>query len=203
MIRPILIYPRMPLNIKCFDPGETEGRIALIKQDKEMLTELLNDMWETLDAIDFGVGLSCNQIGYPDISMCVIDPSKNEAKSSLLPEKQRERFYMIFPEINWKSDPKKMNEGCLSVPGYYADIDRSEEVDVTYMTLESIETDYPYLNLPDAKGFLAQIIQHEVQHLNGGCFLDGVGPMKRDMAIRKMAKTRKQIKDFQWTPGAK
>lgn len=203
MIKPVLIYPRMALKTKCFDPVDTKARIEYLRNLKGQIELVLKDMWDTMDAISFGVGLSSNQIDYPDLAMCVIDPTKNVEKCAELPEGQRKPFYMIFPEINYKSEPKQLNEGCLSLPGYYADLNRSDEVDVTYMTLESIETEHPYLNLPDAKGFLAQIIQHEVDHLNGICFIDHIGPMKRDMAMKKMAKTRKKIQDFQWTPGGK
>lgn len=198
MIHPILIYPRLPLRTKCLVPESHDAKIELLKKDKEALRVLIEDMYETMEAVDVGVGLSSNQIGVTDWSVCVIDPNKSERAKDLSDE-QKKRFYMIFPEIVFHGPKKKVPEGCLSVPGFYEDVERAEEVDVVYYTLDSIETGMP-VNLPDAQGFLAQIIQHEVDHLNGVCFLDHLSAMKRQIATKKMTKTCKRIQDFQWMP---
>jgi peptide deformylase len=198
MIKPVLIYPRGPLKTPCLRPATHEAILAQLKADKGVLELILQDMWDTLDAIPVGVGLSSNQIGITDWAVSVIDPSKSD-KGDELPPEQQKRFYMLYPEIVFHSEKKVVSEGCLSLPGYYENIARSEEVDVTYYTLDSIETGMA-VNLPDAKGFLAQIIQHECDHLDGKCFIEHLSTMKQQMAVKKMTKLRKKIEDFQWTP---
>ena len=190
MIRPILIYPRLPLKTACVYPETDEAVLTYIAQNKTLFAELIQDLADTLEAIPGGVGLASNQIGNPDEAAAVLDPTKREGY-----EGTKKRFHALYPTIIETSEPKKVKEGCLSLPDYFETIERFEKVKVKYFTLDSTA---PIIE--EAEGFLAQIWQHEVDHLNGKVFVEHLSPMRRQMAEKKMSKTRKRIQDFEWTP---
>jgi peptide deformylase len=95
----------------------------------------------------------------------------------------------INPELVGKSDDKKTHEeGCLSIPEYYEEVERPASVKIRYLDLDGKEHEI------DADGLLATCIQHEMDHLNGVLFIDHISKLKRDRVIKKFTKALKQGK---------
>ena len=168
MIRKILIEPEPILRKKC-DPVE--------KVDDE-LRRLMNDMVETMYKAP-GIGLAAIQIGILK-RLVVIDISKDE--------KKRNPLFLINPEILNRSKKTSIyEEGCLSLPGQFAEIERPSECILKYINLEGKEKELK------ASGLLATCIQHEVDHLDGVLFIDYLSKLKKDMIIKKLVKHKKEI----------
>ncbi len=125
-----------------------------------------------------GIGLAAVQVGAPR-RMLVIDlAGKDEA-----PRPQ----VFINPEIVATSDTSSIyEEGCLSIPDYYADVERPAAVTVRHVDLEGKEY------VVEAEGLLATCLQHEIDHLNGVLFIDHISKLKRDMVVRKFTKLARQ-----------
>jgi peptide deformylase len=125
-----------------------------------------------------GVGLAAIQIGVP-IRMVTMDVSKSED--------EHQPMVLINPEIVWASEEKRVyEEGCLSIPEYYEEVERPDRVRFRYMNLqgETIEQ--------DADGLLATCVQHEIDHLNGVLFIDYLSKLKRDRVMTKFKKAAKR-----------
>ena len=168
MKRKILIEPDPILRKKC-EPLE--------KVDDD-IRKLMQDMLETMyDAP--GIGLAAVQIGILK-RLIVIDISKDE--------KKRDPLFLINPVI-LKSSKKTSTyeEGCLSLPGQFAEIERPAECLLKYIDLSGKEKELK------ADGLLATCIQHEVDHLNGILFIDYLSKLKKDMIIKKLVKQKKGI----------
>ena len=141
------------------------------------LKKLMDDMLETMYAAP-GIGLAAVQIGILK-RLVVIDISKYEKKNPL---------FLINPEITFKSKiTSSYEEGCLSLPGQFAEIERPAECHVNY-----IDYNGKAKNLK-ANGLLATCIQHEIDHLNGVLFIDYLSKLKKDMIIKKLAKHKKEL----------
>ena len=140
------------------------------------LLKLADDMFETMyDAP--GIGLAAIQIGEP-LRMLVIDLAKEGEE----PAPQ----VFINPEILEKSDERSVyEEGCLSIPDYYAEVERPAKVRVRHLDREGKEQEV------EAEGLLATCLQHEIDHLNGVLFIDHISKLKRDMVVRKFKKLAK------------
>ena len=168
MKRKILIEPDPILRKKC-EPLE--------KVDDD-IRKLMQDMLETMyDAP--GIGLAAVQIGILK-RLIVIDISKDE--------KKRDPLFLINPVI-LKSSKKTSTyeEGCLSLPGQFAEIERPAECLLKYIDLSGKEKELK------AEGLLSTCIQHEVDHLNGILFIDYLSKLKKDMIIKKLVKHKKEI----------
>ena len=141
------------------------------------LLKLADDMLETMyDAP--GIGLAAIQVGEP-LRMLVIDL----AKEGEPPAPQ----VFINPEILEKSDERSVyEEGCLSIPDYYAEVERPAKVRVGYLDRDAKHREV------EAEGLLATCLQHEVDHLNGVLFIDHISKLKRDRVKKKFAKTAKR-----------
>ena len=151
--------------------------VNLEKVDDD-LRELMDDMVETMYAAP-GIGLAGVQIGIPK-RLIVIDVSKDEEKKSPL--------FLINPEIITKSSNTSVyEEGCLSLPGYFAEIERPAECQIEYVDYHGKKKEMK------ASGLLATCIQHEVDHLNGILFIDYLSKLKRDMIIKKLEKNKKEL----------
>lgn len=138
----------------------------------------LDSMLETMYAAP-GIGLAAVQVGVPR-RMITIDVSPKEE------EGKREPLFFINPEIVWSSDAlSTYEEGCLSIPEYYAEVERPAEVRVRYLDRDG------KLQEIDAKGILATCLQHEIDHLEGKLFIDHLSKLKRDMVVRKFTKAAK------------
>jgi len=137
--------------------------------------KLMDDMLETMYAAN-GIGLAAIQIGIPQ-RIIVMDLSKD-------PEIKEPRYF-VNPIIKNK-DPKKVTyeEGCLSVPNQFAEIDRPSQCDVEYLDYNGKKQ---FLH---ADGLLATCIQHEMDHLEGTLFIDYLSKLKRSIIIKKLSKQK-------------
>ena len=125
-----------------------------------------------------GVGLAAIQIGVPK-RVVTIDTSKEEDV--------RDAQVFLNPEIVWSSEEKRVyDEGCLSIPEYYGEVERPDRVRVRFRDLDGDEQEI------EADGLLATCIQHEIDHLNGVLFIDHLSKLKRDRVIKKFAKAAKR-----------
>ena len=159
------------------DPILREKSASLEKVDDE-IRALLDDMLETMYAAP-GIGLAAVQVGILK-RLIVIDISKDEEKKNPL--------ILINPEIISRSQKKSIyEEGCLSLPGYFAEIERPAECEIKFVDYNGKEKKL------HAKGLLATCIQHEVDHLNGILFIDYLSKLKKDMIIKKLVKQKKGI----------
>ena len=149
----------------------------LEKVDNE-LRGLMDDMLETMYAAP-GIGLAAVQIGVLK-RLIVIDISKEKEKKNPL--------FLINPEIIFKSKNTSVyEEGCLSLPGYFAEIERPAECKIKYIGYDGKKKEMT------ASGLLATCIQHEVDHLNGKLFIDYLSKLKKDMIIKKLVKQKKEL----------
>jgi peptide deformylase len=124
-----------------------------------------------------GIGLAAIQIGVAR-RMLVLDVSKDD--------EEKKPLVFINPEIVKSSDTRSVyEEGCLSIPDYYAEVERPAEITVRYLDRDGKE------QTVDAVGLLATCLQHEIDHLNGVLFIDHISKLKRDMVIRKFTKAAK------------
>ena len=138
---------------------------------------LVNDMFETMYEAP-GVGLAAIQVGVPKRIVTVDTAKKDE-------EKKPQLFFN--PEIVWSSEEKATyEEGCLSIPEYYEEVERPTQVKVRFMDLDGKTQEV------EANGLLATVLQHEIDHLNGVLFIDHISKLKRDRVIKKFAKAAKR-----------
>ena len=152
---------------------QTSKPVTVVDDD---LRALMDDMLETMYAAP-GIGLAAIQIGVPK-RVIVMDLAKNDD-----PPAPR---YFVNPEILWASDEvKPWEEGCLSVPEIYDEVDRPAKVRVRYLDYHG------KLVEEDAEDLYAVCIQHELDHLNGVLFIDHLSRLKRDRAVSKVKKAAK------------
>jgi peptide deformylase len=163
-IRDILVYPDKRLR----------QRAEPVREFNQELRTLVEDMAETMYAAP-GIGLAAIQVNVP-LRVVVMDLS--EERDNLL--------VFINPEIEPMEGTQEYEEGCLSVPGIFASVERVERVRIHALDLEGkpfeIETD----------GLLSVCIQHEVDHLNGKVFVDYLSRIKQDRVRKKLLKEQKQ-----------
>tara|TARA_B100000575_G_C22734145_1_gene439801 strand:- start:47 stop:571 length:525 start_codon:yes stop_codon:yes gene_type:complete len=142
------------------------------------LRKLMDDMLETMYAAP-GIGLAAVQIGILK-RLIVIDISKEDEKKTPL--------FLVNPEITFRSNKTSTyEEGCLSLPGHFAEVERPEECHLNFIDYNGKKK-----NLK-ANGLLATCIQHEVDHLDGILFVDHISKLKRDMIIKKLKKSKKEL----------
>ena len=159
------------------DPILRKKSDILEKVDDE-LRILLDDMLETMYSAP-GIGLAAVQIGILK-RLIVIDISKDKEKKNPI--------FLINPEIISKSKNTSIyEEGCLSLPGHFAEIERPEECQIKYIDYEGKK------NEMKANGLLATCIQHEIDHLNGILFIDYLSKLKKDMIVKKLVKQKKEL----------
>ena len=136
---------------------------------------LMNDMLDTMYAAN-GIGLAAIQIGVPK-KIIVMDISKDE--------NNKKPLYFINPVIKQKAASKSTyEEGCLSVPNQFAEIERPDECEVEYLDYDGKK------KLLKAKGLLATCIQHEMDHLEGILFIDYLSKLKRSIIVKKLSKNK-------------
>ena len=169
-LRDIVLLPDKRLR-QTSDPVKTV--------DAELRT-LVDDMFETMYKAP-GVGLAAIQVGVPR-RIVTVDTAKKEE------EKNPQVF--LNPEILWTSEEKgTYEEGCLSIPEYYEEVERPVAIKVRYMDLDGKSHEI------EADGFLATVLQHEIDHTNGVLFIDHISKLKRDRVIKKFAKAAKRADD--------
>ena len=139
--------------------------------------QLMDDMLETMYAAN-GIGLAAIQIGIPK-RIIVMDISKDKNK--------KEPRYFVNPIIKNKDTIKSTyEEGCLSVPDQFAEIDRPKKCDVEYLDYNGKK------KVLNAEGLLATCIQHEMDHLEGILFIDYLSKLKKTMIIKKLSKQKEK-----------
>jgi peptide deformylase len=162
---PILTAPDPRLKLKAKPVEAIDARIR----------RLMDDMAETMYAAP-GIGLAAPQVGVLE-RVLVVDVGK-EGEPQLLK--------VANPEILWRSeDLATYNEGCLSLPDHYADVQRPAECRVRYLDYEGEISEL------HATGLLATCIQHEMDHLEGTLFVDHISALKRNIILRKLSKLKK------------
>ena len=167
MIKTILTEPN-PILRQVSKPVENVGR----EEQK-----LMDDMLETMYAAN-GIGLAAIQIGVPK-RIIVMDISKDENK--------KEPRYFVNPKIKNKDNQKSTyEEGCLSVPNQFAEIDRPKKCDVEYLDYNGQK------KVLNAEGLLATCIQHEMDHLEGILFIDYLSKLKKTIIIKKLSKQKEK-----------
>jgi peptide deformylase len=149
-----------------------------VKRIDAGVRKLVDDLFETMYAAP-GIGLAAIQIGVAK-RVFTADLSKKEG--------DQEPHVFINPEIVWTSDDKiTREEGCLSIPEYYEEVERPVRVKVKYLDLEGKDREI------EASGLLATCLQHEIDHINGVLFIDHLSKLKRDRIIKKFAKAAKKV----------
>jgi peptide deformylase len=163
-VQPVLRYPHPVLKKLC-------NRVEKIDQ---CIQDLIQDLVDTMHEGPGSVGVAASQIGVT-LRACVVDVSKNRHGK----DNNHGLLCMINPEITIRSGSATMREGCMSVPDYTGDVDRSTEI-----TLQFSEPDGTS-RVITASGFEAVAIQHEMDHLDGVLFLDRVTSIKTGLFRRK------------------
>ena len=167
-LREILTEPNEILRKKSLLVDQVDGDIQ----------KLMDDMLETMYLAP-GIGLAAIQVGVPKRVIVLDIARKDEPKNPM---------YFINPEIITKSkDSLAYEEGCLSVPGQFAEITRPNNCYIKYLD---------YYGQPQelkAEGLLATCIQHEIDHLEGILFIDYLSKLKKTMIVKKLSKEKKQL----------
>jgi len=169
-IRPILTVPDPVLK-------QVSKRVDAVTDETRAL---MDDMLETMYAAP-GIGLAAVQIGVP-LRVIVMDLSREEE-----PKAPR---YFVNPEILESNDEMQVyEEGCLSVPDFYDEVERPKRVKLRYLNYQGEQVE------EWAEGMYAVCIQHEMDHLQGTLFIDHLSRLKRSYAINKVKKAKKKEKD--------
>ena len=167
-LRQILIEPNKILRQKSLP-------VDNVNKDTQIL---MDDMLETMYAAP-GIGLAAIQVGIPK-RIIVLDIEQKEGKKNPL--------FFINPEIIEKSkNLLTYEEGCLSVPGQFAEIERPDRCHIKYLDYNGEKKEI------NAKGMLATCIQHEMDHLEGILFIDYLSKLKKSMIIKKLSKEKKAL----------
>lgn len=167
-VLPILEAPNPLLKTKAAPVEHVDGE----------LRRLADDMLETMyDAP--GVGLAAPQVGVMK-RLFVLDIADRKRGEPARP------MALVNPEVVWASgDALPLEEGCLSLPGQFADVARPSAVRLRYLDLEGQAREL------DADGLLARCVQHELDHLDGVLFVDRISALKRNMIMRKLQKAKR------------
>ena len=163
---PIITAPDPRLKIRAKPVDSVDAKVR----------RLMDDMVETMyHAI--GIGLAAPQVGSA-LRVLVVDVAREGEK----PQPLR----IANPEIVWRSDVlTTANEGCLSLPEHYADVERPDKIRMRYLDHEN------EIREIEATGLLATCLQHETDHLDGVLFVDHISSLKRGMILRKLAKSKR------------
>ena len=164
-VKPILTEPNKLLR----QVSKPVDKVTIVEQ------KLMNDMLDTMYAAN-GIGLAAIQIGIPK-RIIVMDLSKDQEK--------KEPRYFVNPVIKKKNEDKTTyEEGCLSVPNQFAEIERPSKCDVEYLDYNGQK------QILYADGLLATCIQHEMDHLEGILFIDYLSKLKKTIILKKLSKNK-------------
>jgi peptide deformylase len=149
---------------------------APVAEVNDAIRRLMDDMLETMYGAN-GIGLAAPQVGRP-VRVIVVDIADKEDKPT--------PYRMVNPRIVTASPELRVtNEGCLSVPEFYADVERADRITVAYQD----ETGEP--RTLEADGLLATCVAHEIEHLEGVLFVDHLSLVKRNIILRKLQKAKR------------
>ena len=164
---PLVIFPE-PILRKVSEPIT-----AVTAEVKRLADDMLKTMYEAP-----GIGLAAIQVGRP-LRMVTIDLARQEEEPQPL--------VLLNPEVTWKSDDLSVyEEGCLSIPDYYEEVERPASVKVRWMDLKGQTQEML------AEGLMATCLQHEIDHLNGVLFVDYLSKLKRDRVLAKFRKLARE-----------
>jgi peptide deformylase len=150
------------------------------KANDPELRALVDDMFETMYEAP-GIGLAAIQVGVAK-RVIVMDLAKKDDP--------KEPMVFINPEVLWSSDEKATyEEGCLSIPEFYEEVERPAKVRVMFLDRAGAEQEI------EASGLMATCLQHEIDHLNGVLFIDHISKLKRDRVIKKFTKAAKRAEE--------
>ncbi|SDT89068.1 peptide deformylase [Stappia sp. ES.058] len=154
-----------------------EAKLRLLSEPVERVDDavrqLADDMLETMYSAP-GIGLAAIQIGEPKRMLVMDVASEDEDPAPMV---------VINPEIVWESpELSTYQEGCLSIPEYYEDVERPARIGLRFLDREGAEREL------EADGLLATCLQHEIDHLNGVLFIDHISKLKRDRVMKKFQK---------------
>ncbi|TVR99968.1 MAG: peptide deformylase [Rhodospirillales bacterium] len=167
-VRPILIAPHPDLKRHAEPVAEVNADVL----------RLMDDMLESMYAAN-GIGLAAPQVGVLN-RVIVIDVAR--------PDEPPAPLCLANPEILWQSPETVLaEEGCLSLPDQFADVVRSERIRLRFVDRDNRSQEI------EATGLLARCIQHEVDHLEGTLFVDHVSALKRNIILRRLAKSRRHV----------
>jgi len=148
-----------------------------VKKIDAGIRKLVDDMFETMYEAP-GIGLAAIQVGTPKRVVTMDLAKKDDPKAPQV---------FINPEVVWSSEDKATyEEGCLSIPEFYDEVERPAHVKVKYLDLEGVSHEI------EANGLLATCLQHEIDHLNGVLFIDHMSKLKRDRVLKKFTKAAKR-----------
>ncbi len=168
IVKKIVVEPDPILRKKSEDLEKVDDEL------RKLMDEMLHIMYKAP-----GIGLAAVQIGILK-KLIVIDISRENEKKNPL--------FLINPKITFKSKTRSIyEEGCLSLPGYFAEVERPAECHLEYLDYYGKKKELK------ADGLLSTCIQHEVDHLNGILFIDYLSKLKRDMIIKKLTKNKKEL----------
>jgi peptide deformylase len=156
------------LTVLTYPDPRLRKKALLVAVFDEKLSVLIDDLFETMYA-DEGVGLAATQANIQQ-RVLVADPQNNG----------RQPFYMVNPLIVEKEGIFSWQEGCLSVPGTYEYVDRANKIKVAYQDKLGVT------QVMEAEGYIAVIIQHEIDHLDGKLFIDYLSLIKRERARKRI-----------------
>ncbi len=152
----------------------------LVEEVDDSVRELVQDMFDTMYAAP-GIGLAAVQIGVP-LSVIVMDTARDDEEPRPLA--------LINPQIVWASEETRaQEEGCLSVPDIYDEVERPAEVRVRYLDLDGNEQERHFTDLD------ATCVQHEIDHTKGILFIDHLGRLKRERYLKKVIKKARQMQE--------
>ena len=162
----IIIAPDIRLKSPCAPVEKVDAGVA------KLMADMLETMYEAP-----GIGLAAPQVGVAK-RIIVVDPAMDE--------KPPRPIKMANPEIVWASEEKKLHEeGCLSLPLEYNDVERPDKIRVRYLDENNKQQEL------EADGLLSVVIQHEVDHLEGVLFVDHISTLKRGIILRRLTKQKK------------
>jgi peptide deformylase len=159
-----------------------DKRLRLVSEPAQAndpeLRRLVDDMFETMYEAP-GIGLAAIQIGVAK-RVIVMDLAKKDDP--------KEPRVFVNPQVLWRSDEKTLyEEGCLSIPEFYEEVERPAKVRVKFLDVTGAEQEL------EASGLMATCLQHEIDHLDGVLFIDHISKLKRDRVIKKFAKAAKRL----------
>jgi len=161
------------LDIVTFPDPVLSQEAEEVKDINSELEKLIRDMADTMYQAP-GVGLAANQVGIPR-KVAVADVSESD--------EEKNTIVIVNPRIvSMSEETDSMEEGCLSVPDFQAEVERALRITVVGKDLKGEEVEL------EAKGFLARVLQHEIDHLYGNLFIDRIGKLKRDRYVRQRRK---------------
>jgi peptide deformylase len=169
-IRPIVTLPEARLRLK------SEPLAGVDDATRAILDDMLDTMYDAP-----GIGLAAIQIGIPK-RLVVLDLARQDEPKAPL--------FLVNPEVTWASDERSVyEEGCLSIPDYYEEVERPAKVRVRYLDRDGKPQEM------EAEGLLATAMQHEIDHLNGVLFVDYLSKLKRDRVLKKFTKAAKRAEE--------